>query len=306
MTEPSHTEIMKKIVHLTYFPCTAEEVHCPRPSALARSRSSEDGWHNLEGEEFQPFNRKGRSSHVQDCCILSGNQLVIPEAMRQGVLEELHAGHPGVSRMKAIAQSIVWWPGIDGEIEAKVCGYSECQVNQKAPAAAPMHPWEWPARPWSRIHIDYAEPFLGKMFLIVVDAHSKWMEVELVPAATSAYTIQKIRAMFATHSLPELLVSDNGTAVTSAEFLEFLRCNGVSHFISAPYQELSRELYKPSSPTCRRVQMRTCRSSCRGSSIDPPPHSTTDLSPAEMLMGRRLRTHMDLMRPDVSNRVRTK
>ena len=120
--------------------------------------------------------------------------------------------------MKAIAQSIVWWPGIDGEIEAKVCGYSECQVNQKAPAAAPMHPWEWPARPWSRIHIDYAGPFLGKMFLIVVDTHSKWMEVELVPAAASAHTIQKIRAMFATHSLPELLVSDNGTAFISAEF----------------------------------------------------------------------------------------
>ena len=120
--------------------------------------------------------------------------------------------------MKAIAQSIVWWPGIDGEMEAMVCGCSECQVNQKAPAAVPMQPWEWPARPWSRIHIDNAGPFLGKMFLIVVDTHSKWMEVELVPAAASAHTIQKLRAMFATHSLPELLVSDNGTAFTSAEF----------------------------------------------------------------------------------------
>ena len=108
-----------------------------------------------------------------------------------------------------------------------VRGCSECQVNQKAPAAAPMHPWEWPAQPWSRIHIDYAGPFLGKMFLIVVGAHSKWIEVELVPATTSAHTIQKLRAMFATHGLAELLVSDNGTAFTSAEFQEFLSRNGV-------------------------------------------------------------------------------
>ena len=150
------------------------------------------GWHNLEGEEFQPFNRKGEELSVQDCCLLWGSRLVIPEAMRLRVLEELHAGHPGVSRMKAIARSTVWWPGIDGEIEAKVHGCSECQVNQKAPTAAPMHPWEWPARPWSRIHIDYAGPFRGKMFLIVVDAHSKWMKVELIPAATSAHTIQKL------------------------------------------------------------------------------------------------------------------
>ena len=27
-----------------------------------------------------------------------------------------------------------------------------------------MHPWEWPEHLWERIHIDYAEPFMGKMF----------------------------------------------------------------------------------------------------------------------------------------------
>ena len=58
------------------------------------------GWHNLEGEEFQPFSRKGEKLSVQDCCILWGSRLVIPEAMRQQVLDELHAGHPRVSRMK--------------------------------------------------------------------------------------------------------------------------------------------------------------------------------------------------------------
>ena len=105
-----------------------------------------------------------------------------------------------------------------------------------------MHPWEWPARPWSCIHIDYAGPFLGKMFLIVVEAHSKWMEVELVPATTSAHTIQKLRAMFGTHGLPELLVSDNGTAFTSAEFQEFLSRNGVQHLTSAPYHPSSNGL----------------------------------------------------------------
>ena len=66
------------------------------------------------------------------------------------------------------------------------------------------------------------------MFLIVVDAHSKWMKVELVPAATSAHTIQKLQAMFTTHGPPELLVSDNGTAFTSADFQEFLSRNGLT------------------------------------------------------------------------------
>ena len=200
------------------------------------------GWHHLQGAAFQPFNRRGEELSVQDGCLLWGSRLVIPESAQQRVLDELHAGHPGVSRMKSIARSVVWWPGIDGEIETKVHGCSECQKNQKAPTAAPMHPWEWPARPWTRIHIDYAGPFLGKMFLVVVDAHSKWLEVEIVPAATSAHTIQKLRSMFATHGLPELLVSDNGTAFTSVEFQEFLSRNGIRHLTSAPYHPSSNGL----------------------------------------------------------------
>ena len=86
------------------------------------------------------------------------------------MLDELHAGHPRLSCVKVISRSVVWWPGIDGEIEAKVHGCSVCQVNQKAPAAVPMHNREWP---WSRIQNNYAGPFLGKVFLIVVDADSK-------------------------------------------------------------------------------------------------------------------------------------
>ena len=57
---------------------------------------------------------------MQDCCLLWDSRLVIPEAMRQRVLEELHAGHAGVSRMKVIARSLVWWSDINGEIEVKV------------------------------------------------------------------------------------------------------------------------------------------------------------------------------------------
>ena len=58
-----------------------------------------------------------------------------------------------------------------------------------------MRPWEWPSQPWSRIHIDYAGPLQGKMFLVVVNAYSKWIEVSIVNSATSISTIQKLRAI---------------------------------------------------------------------------------------------------------------
>ena len=82
--------------------------------------------------------------------------------------------------------------------------------------------------------MDYVGPFLNKMFLVVVDAYSKWLEVVIVPSATSLNTIRALRSMLSTHGLPELLVSDNGTAFTSSEFREFLKQNGIRQATSAP------------------------------------------------------------------------
>ena len=76
--------------------------------------------------------------------------------------------------------------------------------------AVPMHPWEWPEHPWDRIHIDFAGPFMGKMFLLVVDAHSRWMEVEIVNAASIQNTIEHLCSSFARFGLPEIMVTDNG------------------------------------------------------------------------------------------------
>ena len=53
------------------------------------------------------------------------------------------------------------------------------------PAHAPLHPWEWPSKPGHRVHVDYDGQFQGTMFLIVMDAHSKWPEVISTQSKTS-------------------------------------------------------------------------------------------------------------------------
>ena len=126
--------------------------------------------------------------------------------------------------------------------------YSKCQEHQHLPAKAPIHPWEWPNRPWACIHIDYTGPIKGKMVLIMVDAHSKWLEALVVNSATSHTTIEKLSSVFATHGLPEVLVSDNGSVFTSAKFDEFVRRSGIKHLTSRltiqPLTGWRREQYK--------------------------------------------------------------
>ena len=81
--------------------------------------------------------------------------------------------------MKALARSHhVWWTQINKDIEKFVGAYEACLAVKASPPLAPLHSWVWPSRPFLRVHIDCAGPFLGKMFFLLVDAHSsKWPEV---------------------------------------------------------------------------------------------------------------------------------
>ena len=74
-----------------------------------------------------------------------------------------------------------------------------------------MHPWEWLEHLWGHIHIEYIGPFKGKMFLLVIDAHSRWMEVEAVNMASMQNTIECLRSMFSRFGLPQVMVTDNGS-----------------------------------------------------------------------------------------------
>ena len=73
-----------------------------------------------------------------------------------------------------------------------------------AEPAAPLHPWGRPEKPWTGIHIDYAGPFLGKMFLVAVDATLKWIETHIMDSTSSTATVCKGREIFAQHGLPEI------------------------------------------------------------------------------------------------------
>ena len=147
------------------------------------------GWQYSNDPNLKPYQVRHNELTVCDGCVMWGSRVVVPQTGRKSVMEQLHDGHPGTSRMKSLARSFVWWPQMDDDIADRVKSCNQCQLTRHAPQPAPLHPWEWPDRPWTRLHIDYAQPYLEKWFLIVVDAHSKWLEVKIVKSATTANTI---------------------------------------------------------------------------------------------------------------------
>ena len=137
-----------------------------------------------------------------------GTRVIIPTACRDAVLTELHKGHHGITRMKGLARMYVWWPGITKDIERTVQQCSVCQMHQSIPSVAPLHLWSRPTRPWAwaRLHLNYAGPVQGKVILVLIDAHSKWVEAICTSNATSTAVIEELRTLFAQFGIPETVV----------------------------------------------------------------------------------------------------
>ncbi|XP_060114727.1 uncharacterized protein K02A2.6-like, partial [Heteronotia binoei] len=194
------------------------------------------GWPERDlGGEFKPYKMRREELAAHKGCLLWGSRVVVPPSLQKRVLASLHETHPGMVRMKALARSYVWWPGMDGEIEDWVRRCSACQESRPDPPSAPATRWETTRKPWSRLHIDFAGPFQGQIFLIIVDAYTKWLEVLPVASTSSAAAIRALRRVLCTHGIPDTLVSDNGAAFTSGEFQAFLQRYLIRHIRSAPF-----------------------------------------------------------------------
>ncbi|GAA56233.1 hypothetical protein CLF_110334 [Clonorchis sinensis] len=189
------------------------------------------------GELRKLFQRRSSLSVVSDC-LLFGDRIVIPTELRQRVLAQFHSGHPGISRMKALAHSYVYWPGMDEHMEQVCRSCFRCSAAQKLPNRQSPQPWPQPA-PWSRIHVDFAGPIDGQSFLIVVDAFSKWPEVLIMSEITTMATITKLRHLFSIFGILGTIVSDNGTQFTSHQFGEFARRHGITHVTSPSFHPQS-------------------------------------------------------------------
>ena len=81
--------------------------------------------------------------------------------------------------------------------------------------------------------------------VVILDAYSKWVKTFPLISATFTVFVQCMWSLFARCGLPDTLVSDNATCHVSAEFNQFLECNGTWHMTSSPYHPASNGLVQP-------------------------------------------------------------
>ncbi len=95
----------------------------------------------------------------------------------------------------------------------------------------------------------------------------------------------------------------------STEFEDFLATNGIRHVTSAPYHPATNGLAERAVQIVKRNLKKTTEGSIKSRlakmlyAYRLTPQSTTGVSPAEMLLGRRPRSRLDVLRPLTAERV---
>ena len=75
-------------------------------------------------DDLIPYFRRKFELTLQDGCVIC---VIIPKLLRDQLLKELHVGHVGICRMKALARSYIWWPHLNQDIEAMAVQCEACK-----------------------------------------------------------------------------------------------------------------------------------------------------------------------------------
>ena len=140
-------EKIQAIMEIDYLPVTAKQI--AKQSAKDTTIGSalvavqHGNWPAVVSEDLLPFYRRRTELTVIDRCLLWGCRVVIRQKLCSSLIAELHSNHMGISKMKVLARSYIWWPHI--EAVAKSC--ESCLLTANSPAPAPSHPWIVPKQP---------------------------------------------------------------------------------------------------------------------------------------------------------------
>ena len=204
-------------------------------------------------------------------------------------------------KTKQLIREKVWFPNIDREVEVLLSSCLACQVNGPNTKPDPLTMSSLPPEPWHTVHIDFCGPFpSGEYLLVVIDAYSRFPEVDIVHFTKATTTISKLECIFAIHGVPAVIKSDNGPPFTSHEFHSYVTEIGIKHQKITPlWPQANSEAENFMKPLTKSI-----RAACTEKknwkreiytfllNYRATPHTTTGFLPSELLFNCKIRTKL--------------
>jgi transposase InsO family protein len=233
--------------------------------------------------------------------LLKGSRIIMPTKLRKRAISIAHEGHQGIVKTKQLLREKIWFPGMDEEVKKMIGECLARQANGPDPHPDPLHMSPLPPEPWYTVHVDFCGPFpTGEYLLVVIDAYSRFPEVDIVSSTSAKSTISKLERIFAVHGIPRKLRSDNGPPFTSHEFKSFVEERGIQHQRTTPlWPQGNSEAERFMKPLTKAI--RTAHAEGRDWRKDlfvfllnyrATPHVTTGVSPSALLFNRVINTKL--------------
>ena len=163
-----------------------------------------------------------------------GEIVIIPKCMQSEMLHTIHSSHLGVEKCKRRARDILYWPGMNSQIEDLISKCQTCNTYRRVNTKEPLHPHSVPKRPWAKVCADLFQ-LNTYTYLIIIDYYSGFLEFEQLQDTKSERIIVCCKSQFARHGIPDILITDNGpqfSARHSKGLLMIINSNTAPAFIS--------------------------------------------------------------------------
>jgi RNase H-like domain found in reverse transcriptase/Integrase zinc binding domain/Integrase core domain len=172
-----------------------------------------------------------------DGAVMIGDVVVVPEMLRPKALNLAHEGHPGMTAMKSILKSRVWWPGVKNQVENWVRTCFQCTITARKDPPHTMMSSELPKSPWDKIAIDFNGPHTrhnGVLILVMVDCYSRYLIANPVRSTDFESTRNALCEVFDIFGYPKCLKADNGSPFNSNDYKKFCADRGIATIHSTP------------------------------------------------------------------------
>lgn len=190
----------------------------------------------------KPYFAVKNELHVANKLLFLSNRVIVPQALRKNFLQLLHEGHQGMNSCKKLARNSLYWPNINNDIDNYISNCQICLTYRKSNPKQSLLPHDYKFLAWKKVAIDLFE-FNKKIYLIVVDYFSKYVEIALLNQVYSSLNvINHLKSIFARHGIPETVISDNGPPMNSKDFKLFTKEWNIQHITSRPYLSRSNGL----------------------------------------------------------------
>ena len=216
-------------------------------------------------------------------------RIIIPKSFRKTILANLHISHSGISKTRALAQQLYFWPGISKDIADMINSCEACTFHRPSQNEV-IHEFQSAISPMQAVSLDLYE-CAGHDYLVMVDRYSNFLWSQRLNRTTTESVTGALNHWFLEYGYPSTIISDNGPQFRS-EFKEYCTMNHIKHLTSSPYNHQSNGLAEAAVKAAKRLLHKSdslADFKVRLQAWRNVPTTGHDTSPSERFFGRRQR-----------------